>query len=107
MIAERASLTKSELVRCALINRAAIKHTRRIGRNRMCGGVIVRPTDSRAYLDRQRIGLEASTGDRHCIVGTGRSRSRGNHGPLRRRRRMRSLDMLARRRVRGWLVTAQ
>lgn len=84
VIVEHASLSKSELICCALINRAAIKHTRCIGRDRMCGGVIVRPADRGAYLDHQRIGLKASTGDRHGIVGTSRSCSRGNYSPIRR-----------------------
>lgn len=114
VIVEHASLSKSELICCALINRAAIKHTRCIGRDRMCGGVIVRPADRGAYLDHQRIGLKASTGDRHGIVGTSRSRSRGNYSPirrrsLRRRRRMCGFDVFGRgaRSARGRLFAAQ
>jgi len=63
VIGERARLTKGERERYALIDRTAIKHSSRIGRNRMRGRVIVRPRDSGAYRDSQRTGLEASTGN--------------------------------------------
>ena len=62
-IGERAASTKGELERCACIDRAAVKRTRCIGRGRMRGGVIVCPGNGVAYLDRQRVRLEAGVGN--------------------------------------------
>ena len=97
VIGERASRTKGELERLTAIDGAAVKYASRIGRDRMRGGIVVCPRDSRTDFHRQRIRLEASTGDgyrvadrsRNCLICT-RRRSLG------RRRSMRGFNVLGR-----------